>query len=269
MPPADRPLTILTDYGVGSEYVGALHLAVARLRPAVDRIDLAHDIPPGDIRWGALVLARHAPVLRGAVHLAVVDPGVGGRRRPLAIALDDGGFLVGPDNGLLGPVMDAVGARAAVELHAPPDDAPRTFHGRDLFAPAAARLCGDDDIAALGRAVDPAGVIRPELDPPGIDPGVLTAEVAGRDRFGNVSLLATRADLIAAGLASGALVIRGPGDREFPGTVGTHFADVATGELVVYEDSNRMLSVARRDGDAWALIGCAPRSRLILTAPRT
>lgn len=269
MPPADRPLTILTDYGVGSEYVGALHLAVVRVLPTADRIDLAHDIPPGDVRWGALVLARHAPALPGAVHLAVVDPGVGGSRRPLAIALDDGGFLVGPDNGLLGPALDAVGARAAVELHPPPTSAPRTFHGRDLFAPAAARLCAGTDIALLGREVDPSGVIRPAIEPPEIAGGTLTAEVAGRDRFGNISLLATRTDLIAAGLGSGTLVIEGPDGREFRATTGTHFADVAPDGLVVYEDSNRVLSVARRDGDAWGLIGCAPRSRLVLTAHRT
>lgn len=270
MPPAtDRPLTLLTDYGVGGEHVGALHLALAAACPRAPRIDIAHDIPPGDIRWGALTLARHAPSLAGAVHLAVVDPGVGGPRRALAVGLEDGGHLVGPDNGLLGLLADAVGSRKAVALPPPPADAARTFHGRDLFAPAAAHLSAGGSLAALGAEVDAAHIARPRIDPPEVAPGALTAEVAGRDRFGNVSLLAHRTDLVRAGLASGPLTLRADDGRAVDVAGGTRFGDVAPGELVLYEDSNRVLSVARRGGDAWTLLGCMSGSRLTVTARRT
>src|SRR5690606_7857620 len=113
------PVTFLTDYGPGSEHVGALHLVVAAAAPGARTIDLAHDIPPGDIRGGALTLARLAPMLPGAVHVAVVDPGVGGERRGVAVQLGEGGALVGPDNGLLGPAAIGMGAVRAVQLPPP------------------------------------------------------------------------------------------------------------------------------------------------------
>ena len=134
-----RPVVaFLTDFGAGSEYVGALHALIARDCPDADRVDLAHDIPPGDVRGAALALARLVVLIPGAIVVAVVDPGVGTARRAAAVALDGGGALVGPDNGLLAPAAVALGARAAVALAPPPPAIPATFHGRDLFAPAAA-----------------------------------------------------------------------------------------------------------------------------------
>ena len=262
MPAAERPVTLLTDYGPGTEHVGALHLVLARSCPGAARIDLAHDIPPGDVRWGALTLARHGPSLPGAVHLAVVDPGVGGQRRALAVALADGGHAVGPDNGLLGPLVDAVGATAAADLGGLPPGAARTFHGRDLFAPAAARLAMGEPITSLGRPVPVADVVRPPLPPPEVAPGVVIAEIAGKDRFGNVSLLATWRDLVAAGLDRGPLSVGVDGAGDHAARPGTRFGDVEPGELVVYPDSNGALAVARRDADAADLIRGAPRSRL-------
>ena len=109
---AERPVVaLLTDYGPGSEHVGALHAVVAAGCPGADRVDLAHDLPAGDVRAGALVLRRLAPLVPGAVVVAVVDPGVGTARRAVAVALAGGGALVGPDNGLLGPAAAELGAR--------------------------------------------------------------------------------------------------------------------------------------------------------------
>ncbi|HWH13678.1 MAG TPA: SAM-dependent chlorinase/fluorinase, partial [Miltoncostaeaceae bacterium] len=102
-------VTLLTDYGPAGEHVGALHAVIVARCPAAVRVDLAHDIPPGEVRWAALQLARLAPLLPGAMHLAVVDPGVGTARRALAVGLAGGGALVGPDNGLLGPAARALG----------------------------------------------------------------------------------------------------------------------------------------------------------------
>jgi S-adenosylmethionine hydrolase len=197
-----RVVALLTDFGAGSEHVGALHAVVAAACPGADRIDLAHDLPAGDVRAGALSLARLAALLPGAVHVAVVDPGVGTDRRAAAVALAGGGALVGPDNGLLGPAAAALGAVAAVAL-VPPPGAAATFHGRDLFAPAAARLAAGEPLAALGEPFDPATLVAPDLPPPRVEPGRLSAEVVGVDRYGNVQLLAGAEHLAAAGFGRG------------------------------------------------------------------
>jgi S-adenosylmethionine hydrolase len=253
-----RPVVaFLTDYGAGSEHVGALHATVARACPAADRIDLAHDIPPGDVRRGAVVLARLAPVLpAGAIVVAVVDPGVGGQRRGLAIGLREGGALIGPDNGLLAPAADRLGAVRAWVLPTPPGS-PATFHGRDVFAPAAAALALG--AAPLGMPVEPAGVVRPDLPVPRAAPGRLEASVLGADRFGNVELLAGPDDLAAAGIGIGDAVRVGPADA--PGlaaTVARTFSDVPPGALLVHVDGSGAVAVAANGADAAARLGAAP-----------
>jgi hypothetical protein len=258
---APRPLVaFLTDYGAATEHVGALHAVVAAGCPGADRVDLAHDVPPGDVRWGALVLARSAALLPGAVVVAVVDPGVGTQRRGLAVALGQGGYLVGPDNGLLGPACERLGARAAVELrseeHRRSPVAP-TFHGRDIFAPAAVHLAAGGALADLGPAVDPGGVARPALPAASVAPGRVEALAVGRDRFGNLALLASAADLRAAGLADGDPVWVTARERRHPARVGGVFADVPPGGLLVHIDSAGMLALAVNGGSAAERLGVA------------
>jgi S-adenosylmethionine hydrolase len=257
-------VAFLTDYGPGSEHVGALHAVVAAGCPEADRIDLAHDIPPGDVRQGALVLARMAPLLPAAVHVAVVDPGVGTRRPAAAVALEGGGHLVGPDNGLLGPAALVLGSRAAVALE-PAPGTPATFHGRDVLAPAAARLAAGARLGELGPAVDPAALRSPDLPAPRAAPGRLAATVVGADRFGNVQLLAGAADVGAAGLAIGDRVEVAAGGGRHPATIARAFADVPEGALLVYLDSHGMLSVAQNRGDAAARTGAAPGGEVVLS----
>jgi S-adenosyl-L-methionine hydrolase (adenosine-forming) len=254
-----RPVvTLLTDFGAGSEHVGALHAVIAAGCPAADRIDLAHDLAAGNVRAGALVLARLAPLAPGAVHLAVVDPGVGTGRRAAAVALLTGGALVGPDNGLLGPAAAALGASAAVELHPPPADAPATFHGRDLFAPAAARLAAGDPVAALGTAVDPAALRMPDLPTPRVATGSLAAEVVLVDRYGNLQLLAGAGDLERAGFTRGDRIAATVTDRPHPVTVARAYADVAPKGMLVHVDSHGMVAIAVNGGDAARRIGARP-----------
>lgn len=242
-------VTLLTDYGPHSEYVGALHAVLVAADPRIVRVDLAHDIPRGDIRFGAVVLERLAGRLPAAVHLAVVDPGVGTLRRGLAVRLAGGGALVGPDNGLLGPAATALGAVAAVALPAYPGPA-ATFDGRDLFAPAAARLALGGVLEDLGARVDPFGIAALVAPEPDVGPGQVRAQVLGCDRFGNVQLAARAWVLDQAGLRLGAGVqIAGPAGRR-AATVGRTFADVAPGSLVVYIDSHGRLALAERGGDA-------------------
>lgn len=249
-------ISLLTDFGAGSEHVGALHAVLAVGAPGVERVDLAHDLPAGDVRGAALVLARLAPLLPGAVHLAVVDPGVGTARRAAAVQLDDGGALIGPDNGLLAPAAHAIGAVAAVAL-TPPAEGAATFHGRDLFAPAAARIAGGVPVTDLGAAFDPATLARPELPPADVRDGHLRAPAVAIDRFGNVQLLAGQGDLAAAGFTRGDRIWAAVTDRRHPATVGRAFADVAQKGMLVHIDSHGMVAIAVNGGDAARRVGVA------------
>ena len=135
-------VTFLTDFGLQDDFVGTCHGVIKRIAPDVQVIDITHGIPPRAIVQGALVLANTVPYMPVGVHLAVVDPGVGGPRRALALRDDDGRSYVGPDNGLLLPAAERVGIAEAHEIVNPQyalSPVSRTFHGRDIFAPAAAR----------------------------------------------------------------------------------------------------------------------------------
>jgi hypothetical protein len=199
-------------------------------------VDLAHDIAPGDVGAGAYVLGRAWPRFPpGTVHLAVVDPGVGTARRALA-AEASGHRFVAPDNGLLASLpTDA----RFVSLRIPPGAAP-TFHGRDVFAPAAAALAMGTALAGLG-----AGVSDPRHAPrttPRVEGGVVTGEVVHVDRFGTLIT-----NLAAADVKPGARVLL---DGRVVGTLSRTFADVAPGELVAFVGSGGTIEIAARDGSA-------------------
>ena len=157
-------ISFLSDYGHADEFVGVVHSVIAAIAPHVRVVDVTHGVAACDIRAGGLALARAAQYLLPGVVLAVVDPGVGTSRRPVAVEVGDGAsVLVGPDNGLLAPAVALVGgAGRAVELaggdyrlEAQPELG-STFDGRDVFAPAAAHLCCGVPLSALGPPIDPA-----------------------------------------------------------------------------------------------------------------
>src|SRR5262249_52955207 len=156
-------------------------------------IDLTHGIPPGDVLRGAVTLAGALAYLPDdAVLLAVVDPGVGSSRRALAVRSATGRLLVGPDNGVLSLAWPALGDVAQAPAITSPDVVLRptsaTFHGRDVFAPAAAHLAEGADLGSLGAAVDPATLVRLEAPRPSVTLGSVTAVALAVDRFGNVQL---------------------------------------------------------------------------------
>lgn len=252
---ATAPIGFLTDYGAHAEHVGALHAVVATIAPLSSRIDLAHDIPAGDIRWGAIVLERLMRLMpRESVTVAVVDPGVGTERLPVAVETQWGRVVVGPDNGLLGLVADRLGATRAVHITSrdhmrePVSD---TFHGRDVFAPAAAHLAEGVPLDALGEPVDPSALQRPPLPAPHAAGGTLEAMVVGVDAFGNLALWATADDLMAAGLVHGDRVwVATASAGQSRATVGRMFADVPRGALLAYVDSHGLVSVALNGGSA-------------------
>ncbi len=147
---------------------------------------------------GALVLANTLPYMPVGVHLAVVDPGVGGHRRALALRDREGRMYVGPDNGLLLPAAERAGIDEAHELTNPAyalDSVSRTFHGRDLFAPAAAHLVNGVDLGELGPPIDPDALVRLDLPEPVFGEGVVDATMLYVDSFGNIALNLTRDDV--------------------------------------------------------------------------
>src|SRR5205823_13022853 len=127
-------VTFLSDFGLQDDFVGTCHGVIKRIAPNVEIIDITHGIPPQHVLQGALVLCNTLPYMPEGIHLAVVDPGVGGQRRPLALRTGAGRFLVGPDNGLLIPAAEGLGGIAAAHELANPeyalDTVSRTFHGR-------------------------------------------------------------------------------------------------------------------------------------------
>jgi S-adenosylmethionine hydrolase len=246
-------ISLTTDYGLSDGFVAACHGVIGRLAPAVRVIDVTHAVPAADVVRGAAVLAQTVGHLPPAVHVAVVDPGVGTARRGIAVRTP-GGLLVGPDNGLLPWAAAALGGVAAVvELSNPrwfPAGVSRTFHGRDVFAPAAARLALGATLAEAGAEIDPAGLVRLPDPVVSAGDGWLAAEVLTIDHFGNVQLAAPAATL--AGLGRALLVGRLPAIR-----AGT-FGEVPPGELVVYADSAGLVAVAVNGGHAAALLAVAP-----------
>ncbi|MFG3555577.1 S-adenosyl-l-methionine hydroxide adenosyltransferase family protein [Micromonospora sp. NPDC047557] len=252
-------VSLTTDYGLTDGFVAACHGVIARIAPAVRVIDVTHLVPPADIRRGAAVLAQTVPYLPVGVHVAVVDPGVGTARRGVALATP-GGLLVGPDNGLLPDAAAALGGvTAAVELTEPRWLAARvsgTFHGRDVFAPVAARLALGAPLAEAGPAVDPDGLVR--LPPPVVarDAEGFTAEVLIVDHFGNVQLAAPAE---ALGPLPATVRVGPPGPAPARAAVrGRTFGDAPEGSLVVYVDSADLVAVAVNGGRAVDVLGVRP-----------
>src|SRR4029077_15573181 len=150
-------ITFLTDFGLQDDFVGTCHGVIAGIAPEARVIDVTHGIPPQAVLQGAIVLRNPTPFLPVGVHLAVVDPGVGGDRRALAVRTEDGRTFVGPDNGLLMLAADELGVDVAYELtdaRVRLEQVSRTFHARDIFAPAAAHLAKGVEPSELGPAVE-------------------------------------------------------------------------------------------------------------------
>lgn len=245
MSPRFDTVSFLSDFGLGDEFVGVVHSVIRSIAPHVSVIDVTHGIAPYDTRAGGLALARAANYLCPGVVVAVVDPGVGTSRKPIAIEVGDGAsYLVGPDNGLLAPAVGLVGgATRAVELtsieHRLEAGGGATFDGRDVFAPAAAHLCNGVPLTDLGREVDPAGLMPGILPVSKIEGDALVGEVLWVDRFGNCQLNIDPLELAAFGEH---LSITISGDERVA-VRGDAFDDIPTGRVGLVTDSSGLLSV--------------------------
>lgn len=254
-------ISFLTDYGLDDVYVGVCHGVIARTAPHARVIDVCHTVPPGSVEAGARLLAKAAPYLPPGVLLAVVDPGVGTDRRPVAIVACDH-VLVGPDNGLLLPAAEALGGvRAAFALttHRTPPSA--TFHGRDVFAPAAAQIALGLDPPLLGPAIPCDSLVRLPAPVVKITKEAIIGQVALVDAFGN---LQTTVVGDASSMPVGARVMLYFGGRRRIAWVGRTFADVATGKLMLYVDSAGYLAVAVSGGSAAARLGVGPGTEITI-----
>jgi S-adenosyl-L-methionine hydrolase (adenosine-forming) len=241
-------VTLTTDFGVRDPYVAEMKGVMLGLAPSLSLVDITHEIESHDVAGGALVLdaaCRFFP--RGTVHLAVVDPGVGTARRGLVVATADALF-VAPDNGLLTPII-ARGAWRAFELSAPDLRLPRvsrTFHGRDVFAPAAAHLAGGIAPERFGRRVDdPVRLPWPDVHTVG---GAASGAVVHVDRFGNL-ITSITADAVDQLGAEASIHIAGRRLR----LVGT-YADLPKGGAGALIGSSDRLEVAVREGSAAAVL---------------
>jgi S-adenosyl-L-methionine hydrolase (adenosine-forming) len=258
-----RPILFLTDYGVTDEFVGVCHAVIVRLAPDVRVIDLTHGVPPGDVLAGALALEAAAPYASSdSVFLAVVDPGVGTERRAVAVEAGEAA-LVGPDNGLLDLAARRLGgAHRAVQIDpslVASGPVSATFHGRDVFAPAAAILARGGALDDLGREVEATSLARIDIPEPIVRTGRLEATVIGIDRFGNARLAARPGDLDRAPL--GATI--GPGG--IPVRRVRTFADLGPGEVGILEDSAGWLALVRNGSSAARELGLSPYDRVILS----
>ncbi|MBV8305394.1 MAG: SAM-dependent chlorinase/fluorinase [Acidimicrobiia bacterium] len=251
--PRLETVSFLSDYGLQDEFVGVCKAVIRRIAPHVTVLDICHEIPPHDVRAGSLALARAAQYLPEGVVLGIVDPGVGGERRAVAVEVSgaeggEGGegtaVFVGPDNGVLASAVALAGgaARAVAltnsEYHLPAPGP--TFAGRDIFAPAAAYLCLGLDLAELGEAVDPLTLLPGILPLTRAENGRVVGEVLWVDRFGNVQLNVDPAELETMG---DAITLRF-GDQVRTAVRALTYDELGPGQIGLVVDSYGLVSVA-------------------------
>ncbi|MEP0916292.1 SAM-dependent chlorinase/fluorinase [Leptolyngbya sp. DQ-M1] len=252
-------ITLLTDFGLNDVYVGVMKGTIAQINPQIQTIDLTHQVPPQDIATARFHLMNAYPYFpSGTVHLAVVDPGVGSQRRSIAVRLKSG-FVVAPDNGLISGVLsDAI---AAVELSNPQYwrllTPSTTFHGRDIFAPAAAHLASGVPLQELGTAIDLSSIVQlPTPDVIETEAGLLGV-IQAIDHFGN-------------------LITNIPGERVrdrpwririneaiFSGK--TTYADAAIGEVIGLIGSHGWIEIAMNRGNAQNYLKLAVGDTIVIT----
>jgi S-adenosyl-L-methionine hydrolase (adenosine-forming) len=261
-------ITFLSDFGLQDDFVGTCHGVIKRIAPAAEIIDISHGIPPQGVLQGAVVLANTLAYMPEGVHLAVIDPGVGTERRELCLRDRSGRLYVGPDNGLLVPAADAFGGvDAAWSIENRAYALPRvskTFHGRDVFAPAAAHLATGVDPAELGPAVPASELVRLELPEPELGEARVRATVLYVDRYGNVQLNLRREHLEHVGIVPGTTVELELALERYFAVAARTYADARPGDIILYEDSYGNVAIAISEGDAAAMFGCRPGQELRL-----
>lgn len=243
-------VALLSDFGNADTYVGVMKGVIARISPTTQTVDLTHAIPPQNVALASFQLGSTWPYFpEGTVYLAVVDPGVGGQRRAIAIQVA-AGLLVGPDNGVFSQVLRQSPAIAAVHLTNPQywrtAQPSTTFHGRDIFAPVAAYLASGVPLRAMGDPIAPADLVC--LPPPEWhqDGPRISGAIQAIDHFGN--LITT----VPGNLLNGNWVVQ-VGDQQIPS--GTTYGSASPGSLVSFVGSHSWLEIAVNSGSAQQALG--------------
>jgi S-adenosylmethionine hydrolase len=263
-----RFITFLTDFGLQDDFVGTCHGVIKSIAPDVEIIDITHGIEPRRVLQAALTLADTIPYMPPGVHLAVVDPGVGTDRRVIAVEDKSGRLYVGPDNGLLLPAAERMGGLARAHqitnpAYAMKEIAP-TFHGRDVFSPAAAHLALGVPIEDLGPSLGLAELVRLDIPKPESRRGRIRAVVVDTDRFGNMQLNIRNEHLEALGLSVGTRVELEHGGERYYAITARTFSDARRGDIMLYEDSFQNLAVAISGGDAANMFGAVPGDKITI-----
>jgi len=261
-------ISFLSDFGLNDEFVGVVHSVIRSIAPHVVVVDITHGVTPHDTRAGGLALARSANYLNPGVVLAVVDPGVGTSRRPVAVEVGGGmSVLVGPDNGLLAPAVGMVGgATRAVELASPNhrlESLGSTFDGRDLFAPAAAHLCNGVPLTDLGPEIDPATLMPGVLPVSREEDGALVGEVLWIDRFGNCQINIDPHEVDQLGSE---LTLMFGTDQRTAVRCGA-YDEITVGRVGLVVDSSGLMSLAVARSSAAAELGLIEGSEIRLSTP--
>jgi len=261
-------ISFLSDFGYADEFVGVVHSVIRSLAPEVAVVDVTHGIERHNVRAGGLALARAANYLNPGVVIAVVDPGVGTARRPVALEVGDGAsVLLGPDNGLLAPAVGLVGGAtrafdvrdSSVRL---PTTGGATFDGRDLFAPVAAHLCRGVPLTELGTEIDPASLMPGVLPVAHADGDELVCEVLWIDHFGNCQLNVDPLEALALGSE---IVVKVDGE-DWVGVPTEAYESIPAGRVGLLTDSSGLLSMAIARGSAATMLSLAEGSEIRLRA---
>lgn len=262
-------ICFVSDFGIGDTWVGVCHAVIHRACQQVRVVDLSHAVPPFDVRQGAVVATEGVHQIADAIHLIVVDPGVGGGRSDLCLVCESGTRLVGPDNGvLIAAARRCGGVRAAYALDPGKIDVRRplaTFHARDVLAPAAAALACGVAPESLGDRLDPASLVAAPFDECEAVGGVLHAEVLGSDRFGSVRFNVT-AEHVGELFASVRSLTMSFNGVEIRVPLRMTFSDVPPLEPVALVDSSGWLTLAVNLGSAVDSFGIGPCDEVTIKA---
>lgn len=254
-------ICFVSDFGLEDTWVGVCHAVIHRACPQARVVDLGHQIPPFDVRKGAATAASGVYQLPEAIHLVVVDPGVGGARRDLCVVTADGTRLIGPDNGVLLPAAQRAGGilraysidPAKIDYRGPL----ATFHARDVLAPAAAALACGVEPASLGVEVEQSSLAEAPFGMCRVEGSYVVGEVLEADRFGSLRFNVPAERLSELGLQAPNLEVT-IGHNAITAPLLRTFSDVEEGDPVVLVDSSGWLTLALNTGDASDRYGVEP-----------